>query len=178
MSFSSNKARFYLSIIESACFSCLLLTSLGFFSYIGDIYYLIYGPPALSMYIFWCIYKAISVQKILGYKTYNDIFLLLCEQKNNLASRTPKNNTNAGSCLSNEMSRFPPDTQAYIQKYLVHCAWMTNPKSRQAFRSFLGAVALGLILYSGHSSILLVSLTGGLLFFGLLRGMQGIMEVV
>ncbi len=180
------KMKFFISAIEVAVLSTILL----YIDYIimegKEKYYLIFdyidvfpviGLNTLFFAFLFILYKCVKIQKILGYITYNESIIILdCKRDKRGIKKIYGDDEKEGMKI--KMDLLSDDKRKHVYKYIAYLAWIMNKNTWIALQSLVGATALVCVVILINSSLYFMPVILGLLFWALLKGIHGIMDVL
>lgn len=177
--FSTSKRQFTGALRELFCISFMQVTYAVlndfpfFFINLRSLTYLVLGISFFRVGLF-----CLKIQKSLEYLPYSELkTLLTCIRRNKNTPRMSGAKSGDKDEVLRRLESLPDAQRRFVEKFLVYCVCLTNPKTRQGMR--LGIAAMCFIIVShldiwGSGLFLILGVICGL--GALIRGGAGIVE--
>ena len=178
--FSTEKKRFMGALCELLCIS-LLLILYSIVNWFGsealiNLRSLLYLSSGL--YFFSMGLHCLKLQRILGYLPHIELkSILAAVKRNKRLTRMTRAELEAKDEAVRSLEALPDEQRRFVEKCLVYCTCLTNPKTRQGMRFGIAAICcfvVDYLLHWGPAVLVIIGAICGLA--ALMRGGAGIVE--
>ena len=131
-----------------------------------------------GLYFFSMGLHCLKLQRILGYLPHAELKAMLAAvRRNKRLTRMTTAELEAKDEAARHLESLPNDQRRFVEKCLVYCACLTNPKTRQGMRLGIAAICcfvVDYLLHWGPAVLIVLGVLCGLA--ALVRGGAGIVE--